>query len=101
MTSYLSLITGGAGALVVLVIWISLLLSGQLHTNTEFDKLNEENVSLREENGQLRAALDAERRSASDVARAGSVTNQLITALAELAAERKSAPSITVKELGM
>ena len=92
MTEYLPLITGSAGALVVLVLWLSLILSGKLHTEQEFAKLNDENINLREENSQLRAALDSERRSASDVARAGSVTNQLISALTELAAERKQPP---------
>lgn len=95
--NYIPLITGSAGALVVLVIWVSMLVSGHLHTEGEFTRLNDENISLREENAQLRAALDAERRSASDVARAGSVTNQLISALTELAAERKQ----PAKELGV
>lgn len=89
MTSYIPLITGSGGALIVLVCWIAALLSGKLHTDSEFTRLDDENTNLREENVQLHAALDAERRSASDVARAGAVTNQLIHALTELAAERK------------
>lgn len=93
MTDFLPLITGSAGALVVLVLWLSLILAGKLHTEQEFAKLNDENINLREENSQLRAALDSERRSASDVARAGAVTNQLISALTELAAERKQPPA--------
>ena len=100
MTSFIPLITGSAGAIVVLVIWITMLIAGQLHTHSEFDKLNDENISLREENVQLRAALDAERRSASDVARAGAVTNQLISALTDLAAERVK-PPVSAKELGL
>lgn len=90
MTSYIPLITGSAGALVVLVFWLAAFLSGLVHTAREFDKLNDENISLREENAHLRAALEAERRSASDIARAGAVTNQLISALADIAAERRS-----------
>lgn len=98
MTEYLPVITGSGGALAVLVLWLTLILAGKLHTDQEFSKLNDENANLREENAQLRAALDSERRSASDVARAGTVTNQLISALTDLAAERKSRP---VKELGL
>lgn len=103
MTSYLPLITGGGGALVVLVLWLVSIISGEIHTDREFSRLNEENISLREENAYLRSALDAERRSASDVARAGAVTNQLISALRDMAAERKQAgsPVIGVKELGL
>ena len=103
MSTYIPLITGSGGALVVLVLWLTLLLTGRLHTEQEFSKLNDENISLREENFQLHAALDSERRSASDVARAGTVTNQLITALTELAAERKQVqtPPVQMKELGL
>ena len=102
MTSFIPLITGSAGALVTLVIWLCMVLTGQLHTEGEFQKLNEENIGLREENAQLHAALEAERRSASDVARAGAVTNQLISALTDLAAERKQLPPvISGKELGL
>jgi len=103
VTEYLPLITVSAGALVVLVLWLAALLNRKLHTDGEFQRLEMENISLREENAQLRAALDSERRSASDVARAGAVTNQLITALTELAAERKQVqpPAITAKELGL
>ena len=103
MTSFIPLITGSAGALVVLVIWLTIILAGQLHTDREFSKLDNENTNLREENAQLHAALDSERRSASDVARAGTVTNQLIAALTELAAERKQIqpPVISARELGL
>jgi hypothetical protein len=103
VTTYIPLITGSGGALAVLVLWLAALLSRKLHTDAEFTRLETENTSLREENAQLRAALDSERRSASDVARAGAVTNQLISALTELAAERKQVqpPAITAKELGL
>jgi hypothetical protein len=103
VATYIPLITGSGGALAVLVLWLSLLLGRKLHTDGEFARLEAENTNLREENAQLRAALDSERRSASDVARAGTVTNQLITALTELAAERKQLPSpaIKAKELGL
>ena len=103
METYIPLITGSGGALVVLVIWLGTIMAQKLHTDGEFQRLEAENTGLREENSQLRAALDSERRSASDVARAGTVTNQLIFALTELAAERKQIPPpvITAKELGL
>lgn len=103
METYIPLITGSGGALVVLVIWLGTIMAQKLHTDGEFQRLEAENTGLREENSQLRAALDSERRSASDVARAGTVTNQLISALTELAAERKQIPPpvITAKELGL
>lgn len=101
MIALIPLITGSGGAIAVLVLWLAMVITGRLHTEREFSKLNEENVSLREENMQLRAALDAERRSASDVARAGAVTNQLISALTEIAAERKNPAPAMARELGM
>lgn len=103
METYIPLITGSGGALVVLVIWLGTIMAQKLHTDGEFTRLEAENISLREENAQLRSALDSERRSASDVARAGTVTNQLISALTELAAEHKSVPPpvITARELGL
>ena len=103
METYIPLITGSGGALVVLMVWLSMIMVQKLHTDGEFTRLEAENISLREENAQLRSALDSERRSASDVARAGTVTNQLISALIELAAEHKSVPPpvITARELGL
>ena len=40
--SIVGLISGGSGALGVMVIWMSLLLSGKLHTNSEVERLEKE-----------------------------------------------------------
>lgn len=89
MESLLPWITGPIGALAVLVIGISLLLAGKIHPDREFAKLEAENDQLRQENNQLRFALDIERKTLNESASAGQVTNQLITALTTIAAGRK------------
>ena len=48
METYIPLITGSGGALAVLMLWLSLILAGKLHTEQEFSKLNDENISLKE-----------------------------------------------------
>ena len=100
MTSYLPYITGSGGALVVLAVWVTLLLGGQLHTEKEFSKVEEACDALKTENDALRDALDIERRASSDVARAGAVTNQLIAALTGIAAQKNRAahPDISPPE---
>jgi len=102
VTSWLPLITGSGGALVVLAIWIGMLVAGQLHTDKEFTKLEERADALETENDALRDAIETERRAASDVARAGAVTNQLIAALTGMAAQKKHLPppDITPEDLG-
>ena len=39
METYIPLITGSGGALAVLMLWLSLILAGKLHTEQEFSKL--------------------------------------------------------------
>lgn len=90
MESLLPWVTGSGGALVVLALGLWGFYTGKIHPDREFGKLEEENGQLRAENGQLRAALDTERKTVNETASAGQVTNQLITALAALAAERTS-----------
>lgn len=55
--------------------------TGKIHSDREFSKLEEENRVLRD-------AVQAERTRADELARAGTVTNQLIGALTQVAAER-------------
>jgi hypothetical protein len=98
---YLPLITGSGGALVVLAIGIYLFLTGKLHSQAEFSKLEAENGQLRTENNQYRFALDTERKTVDAAVSAGQVTNQLITALAAIAAgDRKPAPGVTAGGTG-
>lgn len=93
MQNYLPLITGGGGALVVLALWVYAFYAGKLHSQEEFGKLEKENTGLRAENEGLRIALSTERRTVDEAASTGQVTNQLISALAGLAAGRQPAPS--------
>jgi hypothetical protein len=101
--SYLPLITGPLGALVVLAIAIYLFLRGKIHSDREFGKLEAENGQLRAENGQLRLALDTERHTLNETAQAGAVTNQLITALTTIASgpRKVQPPELTAEDLGL
>lgn len=103
MASYLPLITGSGGALVVMAIGLYLFLGGKLHSDREYGKLEQENDQLRAEAAQLRVALDTERRTVNETASAGQVTNQLITALTTIAAGQRKAkpPELTAEDLGL
>jgi hypothetical protein len=81
MTSYLPWITGPLGALVILAIVAFLLGTGKLHSDDEFQKLAAENKDLK-------AALETERTTNNELARAGGVTNKLIGALVDVATDR-------------
>lgn len=89
MSSYLPLITGGGGAIVVLCLWVYAFYGGKIHSDGEFTRLEQENAQLREENSRWVTALETERRAMNETAQAGQVTNQLITALTTMAAGRK------------
>lgn len=102
MSSYLPLITGSSGAIVVLAIGLYLFLTGKLHSHSEFQKQEAENDQLRAENVQLRLALDTERRTLNESASAGQVTNQLIAALTAVATGRKpKTEELTAGDLGL
>ena len=104
MQSYLPLITGSGGALVVLAIVAYLLGIGKLHSDTEYQRLADENHDLK-------TALETERTTNNELARAGGVTNKLIGALVEVAtdrheqaAHRKQVPAaadLTAEDLGL
>lgn len=81
----LPLITGSAGALVVLALVAWAFYAGKLHSDTEFAKLEAENANLR-------AALDTERTAVNEASRTGAVTNQLINALTTMAAQQGHTP---------
>lgn len=101
-TSLLPYITGSGGALVVLAIVLYLILEGKLHTDGEFQRQEEEIRQLRTENGQLRVAVDIERKTLNETASAGAVTNQLIGALTQIATgNRPRPPEITAGDLGL
>ena len=91
MASYLPLITGGGGALVVMAIGLYLFLTGKIHSDPEFRKLEADNGSLRAANERLQEALGLERQRSDAVAQAGGVTNQLISGLVRLATEHREA----------
>ena len=91
MTSYLPYITGPLGALAVLAIGLYLLITGKLHSDPEFRKLETENTDLRAANDKLTEALALERQRSNDATQAGEVTNQLIGGLVRLATEHRAA----------
>ena len=82
MTSLLPYVTGSGGALAVLAIVCYLFYTGRLHSDREFSKLEQEK-------NEYKSALASERTAVDEQARAGTVTNQLISALATLASERR------------
>ncbi len=91
MTSWLPFITGSGGALAVMAFGLYLFLTGKLHSDQEFSKLEAENGDLRAANDKLAEALALERQRSNDAATAGAVTNQLIGALTTLATEHRAA----------
>lgn len=93
MTEYLPYITGSGGALAVLVVVLSLLLSGKLRTDREVKKLEGECAALLVANDKLTTALDTERRTLNETVAAGQVTNQLIAALTTVATGKAPALS--------
>lgn len=107
MNQYLPLITGSGGALIILAIICWAFATGKIHSDAEYQKQEAEIGALRAENTQYRLALDTERHTTNETASAGLVTNQLITALTNLAADRKAAPpstpsaGLTAKDLGL
>ena len=106
MESFLPLITGGGGALVVLALWVYAFYTGKIHSEQEFSRLEEENKELHAENTALRSAISSERKTVDETASAGQVTNQLISALAGLAAGRNPNPpssplELTPKDVGL
>lgn len=93
-----TLISSAPSAAVALAgLW--LFITGKIHSDSEFKKLEAENE-------QLRKALASERLAVNETAQAGGVTNQLISALASLAASRQDPPAprprdITAKDIGL
>ena len=93
MDSALITVLTNAGVAGVVVI---LLILGWLVPKWAYSRLEEENRHLRE-------ALEAERQRAGEAAASAGVTNQLIGALVDLAAERKAvrAPAMEAEKPGL
>lgn len=81
MQDYLPLITGSGGALVVLAIWVWAMATGKLHSDPEFQAV------ARERDG-YKTALETERTTSSELARAGGVAAKALDALVEVATGR-------------
>ena len=94
MQSYIPLISGSGGALAVLAIGLYLFITGKLHSDAEYQKLADENKDLK-------AALETERTTNNELARAGGVTNKLIGALIEVATDRHDHPALPRKDAGL
>lgn len=67
-----------------------LFLTGKLHSDQEFSKVETDNASLRAANEKLTEALSLERQRSNDATQAGAVTVQLIGALTTLATEHRA-----------
>lgn len=90
MSSYLPLITGSGGALVVLALGLYLFIAGKIHSDRDYSKLEADNDGLRAVNDRLQEALTLERQRSNDATQAGEVTNKLIGGLVKLATERRT-----------
>jgi hypothetical protein len=80
-----------APAAALAIVGIYLFMTGRIHSDIEFKKLEKENQELKQ-------ALAAERTAVNEAASTGSVTNQLVGALVTLAAERKGIDPPPVKK---
>lgn len=74
----------GLGGVIILAVIL-----GYLVPKPAVSDLRKQNKDLKAENKELRQALDLERQRSDTAVQAGQVTNQLIGALANLAAERR------------
>ena len=81
MKDYLPLITGSSGCLVALVIAVWAFATGKIHSDAEF----QEKVA---EVKDLKAALETERTTNSELARSGGVAAKALDALVEVATGR-------------
>lgn len=110
MSSYLPLITGGGGAIVVLCLWVYAFFAGKIHSDAEFTRLEQEADYWKTAYARQAEATQTERRTVNETAQAGQVTNQLITALTSIAAEGRGRravpragrdPGLTAEDLGI
>lgn len=90
-SSYIPLITGSGGALIVLALVAWAFYTGKIHSDREYSKVEADNEGLRAANDKLAEALALERQRSNDATAAGAVTNQLIGALTSLATEHRAA----------
>ena len=81
MQDYLPLITGSGGCLVVLAIWVWAMATGKIHSDAEFQAV----VHDRDD---YKAALETERTTNGELARAGGVAAKALDALVEVATGR-------------
>jgi hypothetical protein len=108
--SYLPLITGSGGALVTLALGLWMFVSGKIHPQSEMHSMESERDYWRDAYMKVSQAITIERRIATETAEAGQVTNQLIQALAEIAAtrsgstpppRRRAAKELAAEDLGL
>jgi hypothetical protein len=103
VSGYLPLITGGAGALVVLSLWVYAFYIGKIHSDSEFTTMRAERDYWRDACGRQAEATAIERRVVNETAQAGQVNNQLLTAFLNLANGRPAAApaAVPAQDLGL
>lgn len=98
MRDLVPLITGGSGALVVLLLLVYAFFLGKIHSDPEFRKLEAERDYWKAASEAKDKALEIERRTVNETVLAGTVTNQLIGAVVSMASERRKLPSPRKRE---
>jgi len=109
VSSYLPLITGSGGALIVLALGFFLWVTGKIHSDGEYQEMKDDRDFWRTSAQDNATARDIERRIATETAQAGQVTNTVLELLADIASERTGRPArarrkpgpLTQEDLGL
>jgi len=91
--SLVSLISGGSGALTVVVIWLTLILSGKMHTDTEFDREVARGDKLEEALKEKDRALEAAIARADTAVHASSLIAEALTGVRVRGGDSRAIPS--------
>jgi hypothetical protein len=97
----LSTLVNSAPSAVIAIVGLWLFFNGKIHSDSEFSALRAENTALRAENDKLREAIMTERQTVNETVQAGTVTNQLIRALTDIAGERRHPRGLSAEDVGL
>lgn len=81
----LHLIIEQAPTAILALVFLYLFLAGKVHSASEYSRLEAERDYWRETSERLSDAASTERKTSTELAQAGTVTNQLISAITQIA----------------